>query len=222
MPTTIAVTGRAEERIAPELGAVSLSVGTQGAGRDDVYARTSAAHERVLAEVRELEASGALDTWSAGQLRVWSYRPWNSEGRQLPLVHQANADIEVIFSDLARLGEWLGDAATASELTIGGVEWRLTDATRRRVQEAAQRGAVADAVAKARVYASALGLGEPTPVELADHGLLSVQPLAAAAPKALMMRAAADLGGGAPATEFAPAQLVIEASVDARFTADPA
>jgi uncharacterized protein YggE len=221
MPTTIAVTGRSEERIAPELGAVTLTVVAQGAGRDDVYARTSAAHERLLSELRELEASGALDTWSAGQLRIWSYRPWNSEGRQLPLVHQANADVEVIFTDLSRLGEWVGEAATASELTIGGVDWRLTDATRRRVQEAAQRGAVADAVTKARVYAAALGLGEPAPVELADHGMLSVQPLAAA-PKALMMRTAADVGGGMPTTEFAPAQLVIEASVDARFTADPA
>jgi len=36
------------------------------------------------------------------------------------------------------------------------------------------------------------------------------------------MRTAADMGGGAPATEFAPAELVIEASVDARFTAEPA
>lgn len=223
MPTTIAVTGRAEEKIAPELGAVTLSVGAQGAQRDEVYARTSAAHERLLAEVRGLEASGALETWSAGQLRVWSYRPWNNEGKQLPLVHQANADVEVTFTDLTRLGEWVGDAATANELTIGGVEWRLTDATRRRVQEAAQRGAVADALTKAQVYASALGLGEPAPVELSDHGMLSVQPLAAAAaPKALMLRTAADVGGGMPTTEFAPAQLVIEASVDARFTADPA
>jgi uncharacterized protein len=221
MPTMIVVTGRAEERIAPELGAVSLSVGAQGAGRDDVYTRTSAAHERLLAGVRDLEASGALDTWSAGQLRVWSYRPWNSEGKQLPVVHQASADVEVVFTDLARLGEWMGDAASAAEFTIGGVDWRLTDATRRRVQEAAQRGAVADAVAKAQVYASALGLGVPTAVEVADHGMLNPQPLPPV-PKAMLMRAAADVGGGPPSTEFAPAQLVIEASVDARFTAEPA
>lgn len=219
MSTTIAVTGRAEEKIAPELGAVTLSVGAQGAQRDEVFSRTSAAHERLLGEVRGLEASGALDTWSAGQLRVWSYRPWNNEGRQLPLVHQANADVEVVFSDLTRLGEWVGEAATANELTIGGVEWRLTDATRRRVQEAAQRGAVADALTKAEVYASALGLGAPTPVELADHGMLSTQPQPIA-PKVMAMRTAADFGGGAPTTEFAPAELVIEASVDARFTAE--
>ncbi len=102
MPTTIAVTGHAEERIAPELGAVTLSVGGSGAARDDVYGRTSAAHERLLAAVRELEASGALEKWSADQLRVWSYRPWNNEGRQLPVVHQASADVEVVFRDLGR------------------------------------------------------------------------------------------------------------------------
>jgi len=220
MPTTIAVTGRAEERIAPELGAVSLSVGAHGAGRDDVYARTSAAHERLLAGVRELEASGALDTWSAGQLRVWSYRPWNSEGKQLPVVHQASAEVEVIFTDFARLGEWVGDAASATELTIGGVDWRLTDATRRRVQEAAQRSAVADALAKAQVYASALGLGAPPAGEGAEHGVRNPHPLPPAQ-KAMLMRATADFGGP-PSAEFAPAQLVIEASVDARFTAEPA
>jgi uncharacterized protein len=220
MPTTIAVTGHAEERVAPELGAVTLSVGSSGAARDDVYARTSTAHERLLAEVRALEASGALDSWSAGQLRLWSYRPWNSEGRQLPVVHQSSAEVEVVFTDLSRLGEWLGDAATAADLTVGGIDWRLSDATRRRLQESAQRAAVSDALAKAQVYASALGLGTPTPVELADHGMLTAQPIPSAQ-KAIMMLAAGDTRGGAPATEFAPAELVIEASVDARFTAEP-
>lgn len=220
MPTTIAVTGRAEERIAPELGAVTLSVGGSGAAREHVYSRTSAAHERLLADVRALEASGALETWSAGQLRVWSYRPWNNEGRQLPVVHQASADVEVVFSDLSRVGEWVGETAASDEISIGGIDWRLTDATRRRVQETAQRAAVADAVTKAQVYASALGLGAPTPVELADQGLLAVHP-GPPMPKAMMMRAVADVGGAAP-TEFAPQELVIEAAVDARFTADPA
>ena len=131
MPTTIAVTGHAEERIAPELGAVTLSVGGSGAARDDVYGRTSAAHERLLAAVRELDASGVLEKWSADQLRVWSYRPWNNEGRQLPVVHQASADVEVVFRDLGRLGEWVGDTAGSDELTIGGIDWRLTDATRK-------------------------------------------------------------------------------------------
>ncbi|WP_343871544.1 SIMPL domain-containing protein, partial [Agromyces bracchium] len=99
MPTTIAVTGRAEERVDPELGAVSLTVAANGADRDRVLASVGETHERVLAAIRDLESAGALESWSAGQLRVWSHRPWNDQGRQLPLVHQASADVEVVFRD---------------------------------------------------------------------------------------------------------------------------
>lgn len=220
MPTIIAVTGRAEERVEPELGAVSLAVGTSGGERDAIMRSVAETHERLLEEVRELDASGALESWSAGQLRVWSHRPWNAEGRQLPLVHQANADVEVVFRDLAALGGWLGSVSGTPNVSVGGVEWRLTDGTRDRVQEAAQRGAVADAVRKAAVYAEALGLGTPAAVELADHGMLSEQPVPRAH-KATMVRAmAADVGGAAPVPEFAPAKLVLEASVDARFSAE--
>jgi uncharacterized protein YggE len=215
MTTTISVSGSAEHRVAPELAAVTLSVGVSGADREDVAERTGAAHTRLLAEVRELEASGVLATWSADQLRAWSYRPWNTEGRQLPLVHQASADVEVVFRDLVRVGEWLGDAATSDALTVGGIDWRLTEATHASAQEAAQRAAVADAVAKALVYASALGLGTPVVVELADRGMLSDAPT----PMRAMMVGSVD-GLAAGPTEFSPRDLVIAASVEARFTAE--
>jgi uncharacterized protein YggE len=221
--TVIAVRGTAEERIDPELGAVSLSIGVSEPERDVALARTTEAHDRLIAAVRELESSGALDTWSAGQLRVWSHRPWNNEGKQLPLVHQTSAEVEVVFTDLERLGEWVSRVTTGDTVSMGGIEWRLTESTRRRVQESAQRGAVADAVAKARVYAAALGLGTPTPVELADTGLLTAQPIAPGGGERLFaMRASADMGAGAGSvTQFAPAKLVIEASVEARFAAEP-
>ena len=223
MATVIAVRGNAEERIEPELGAVSLSVGASGPDRDTTLARTSEAHERLIAEVRELEASGALDTWSAAQLRVWSHRPWNAEGKQLPVVHQASADVEVVFSDVARLGEWVSAVSLGESVTVGGIDWRLTDATRKRTEEEAQRGAVADAVAKAAVYASALGLGAPSPVELADTGLLTTQQVPAGGGEMMFaMRASADTSGGGGPSQFTPAKLVIAASVDARFAAEPA
>lgn len=218
MATVIAVSGRAEERVEPELGAVSLTVGSSGGDRESLLRDVSSAHEQLLAEVRELEASGVLESWSAGQLRVWSHRPWNAEGRQLPLVHQANADVEVVFSDLSALGGWLGRVSGAPHVALGGIDWRLTDATRDRVLETAQRAAVADAVRKAGVYAAALGLGDPTPVELADSGMLTTPQPIPRAHKAVMMRAMAD--AGPPEPEIAPAKLVVEASVDARFSAE--
>ncbi|GAA1818162.1 SIMPL domain-containing protein [Agromyces neolithicus] len=223
MATVIAVRGTAEERIDPELGAVSLSIGVSEPERDVALARTSEAHDHLVAAIRDLETSGALDTWSAGQLRVWSHRPWNNEGKQLPLVHQTSADVEVVFSDLEKLGEWVSRVTIGNAVTMGGIDWRLTEATRRRVQELAQRAAVADAVAKARVYAAALGLAAPTPVELADTGLLTAQPVPpSGGGRMFAMRATADMAGDAgAATEFAPAKLVIEASVEARFAAEP-
>jgi uncharacterized protein YggE len=215
--TQIAVTGRAEVRIAPELGAVALAVSGSGPHRDGVVQQIGGAHHDLLAEIRALEADSALDSWSAGQLRVWAHRPWNAEGKRLPLAHEARADVELVFTDLSRLGDWVSTAASREFVAIAGVDWRLTDATNRRVGQEAQRGAVADAVEKARVYADALGLGAPTALEIADHGLLSTQP-GGPAPQGVMMRAAA-YGGAQQTTEFVPADLVIEASVDARFSA---
>ncbi|MGI9823939.1 SIMPL domain-containing protein [Agromyces sp. Marseille-Q5079] len=217
MPTTISVSGRAELRVAPELAAVTLSIGDSGADREGVAERTAAAHTRLLDAIRELEASGVLEAWSADQVRVWSFRPWNDQGAQLPLVHQSSAEVEVVFRDLVRVGEWLGEAAPTEALTIGGIDWRLTDQTLATTQEAAQRAAVTDAVAKAAVYASALGLGTPVVVELADHGMLSAVP--AAMPGVMAMRG--DKASGGP-TEFSPQDLVITAAVDARFSADAA
>lgn len=215
MPTTISVSGHAEHVVAPELAAVTVSVGGSGPDREGVAGLTAAAHARLLEAVRELEASGVLVAWSADQLRVWSFRPWNDQGAQLPLVHQASADVEVVFRDLVRVGEWLGDLAADDDVTIGGIDWRLTDETLASARERAQRAAVADAVTKAGVYASALGLSTPVVVELADHGMLAASPMAAQ--QVLAMRA--DKAAGGP-TEFSPQDLAISASVDARFTAD--
>jgi uncharacterized protein YggE len=216
--TQISVTGRAEVRIAPELAAVALTVGGSGPERDGVVQQTGGAHHDLVASIRSLDADGVLETWSAGQLRVWSQRPWNAEGRRLPLVHEARADVELVFRDFGVLSEWVSAVAAREFVAVAGIDWRVTDATDRHVREDAQRRAVADAVAKAGVYAEALGLPAPTPVELADHGLLPGQPGGPGQP--VMMRAAAFAGaGGATATEFSPADLVIEAAVDARFTA---
>jgi uncharacterized protein YggE len=222
MGTIIAVSATAEERAEPELGAVRLTVGASGPDRRPVVERANVAHERLLAEVRRLEASGVLDSWSAGQLRVWSHRPFNSEGRQLPPVHESRGELEVVFRDLAALSTWVTESVTGDEVALGGVEWRLTEATRAQVREAAQRKAVAEAVAKARVYADALGLGAAVPVELADSGLLDARP--APMPRGVMAKAMAfDLADATGAgAELVPAELVVQASVDARFSAEPA
>lgn len=84
--------------------------------------------------------------------------------------------------------------------------------------ETAQREAVASAVRKAEVYASALGLGAVTPTEVSDPGLLSAeQPqFARSAMMADSVRMSAP-GGGA---QFQPEDLTVEARVNVRFSAN--
>ncbi|BDZ56027.1 SIMPL domain-containing protein [Agromyces marinus] len=217
MSTTISVTGRADEHVEPELGVLRLTVAASGQDREHVLAQVGSAHEQVLSDLRGLDAAGSLESWSAGSLRVWSHRPWNAEGRRLPLVHEAAAEVEASFRDLDALGAWAGPAAWAESVTLEGIEWRLTEATRSRVHESAQRRAVADAVRKAGVYAEALGLAAPVPVEIADHGMPGERPVQRNHRQA-PVRAMAMADAAAPAAEFAPAKLVVEAAVDARFS----
>ncbi|QEO15645.1 DUF541 domain-containing protein [Agromyces intestinalis] len=219
MTTIIAVTGRADERVAPELAAVAVTVAVSGPDAERSLRDVADAHTRLLGGIRELEAAGSLERWSAGQVQTWSHRPWNADGRQLPPVFDARTRVEVVFRDLAVLAAWAGGLGADDLVRIEGIDWRLTDATGRRVREQAQRRAVADAVAKARVYAESLGLGTPVPVELADSGLLAPRDVPRPAP--LFARAVA-MDAGSPAPELAPGDLVIEASVDARFSAEPA
>ncbi|WP_165314372.1 SIMPL domain-containing protein [Agromyces protaetiae] len=222
MSIQIAVNGRAEVKIAPELGAVSVTVSASGPDRQRPLRDVSESHERLLASVRALDAEGVLDRWSATQLRTWAHRPWNSDGKQLALVYNASAAVEIVFSDLGRLSEWVGSAGEEARLSVGGVSWQLTDATNRRVREEAQREAVADAVAKAVVYADAVGAGRPVAVEIADTGMLSAHPVEPPQPVYAMARASfAKADAAPPAPELAPADLVIAATVDARFSAEP-
>src|SRR5690606_35673842 len=101
---------------------------------------------------------------------------------------------------------------------IGHIEWKLTDDTARAVEETVRHDAVADALVKARGYATALGLATIEPVELADVGLLGHE----SAPKftaARMSMAMADMSAGAPELQFEPEDLEVRAEVEARFLA---
>lgn len=215
----ISVTGRAETRIAPERAVVSLAVAVQGPEREAVARRASEAHGSLAAELAELAAEpGLLERWSSDDLHATAQRPWNHEGKQLPLVYSANSSFTVVFEDLGRLGEWLGALADRAGVQIRGVDWRLTDATRRSAEAEAQRLAVDDAVRRARVYAEALGLSSPVVLELADRGLLDDghRPQAVAYARGL----AAPAGGGGGEFALEPEPIVVSVEAHARFQAD--
>jgi hypothetical protein len=184
-----------------------------------VYDRVARDLEAVKASVTPLKAGddGPVTWWSAEQLRTWSNRPWNKDGIQLPLVHHASVGIEVKFRDFSSLSRWVGQHIANTEgFAISHVEWALTSKRRTELQRQAHTRAVEDAVARAQLYADALGLGRIRPVAIADAGMLSANLHPDGGAGAAYMRAAAAVGGGSD-VELIPEDIEVSATVDARF-----
>jgi uncharacterized protein YggE len=211
---TITVRGESETRVRAEEAAVRVTVSTDGPARGPVVER---AQERAASVQDGLVAhlrSGEVSEWSSARVSVWSDRPWNSDGAQLPLVHHASVELSATFTDAGALSWWLGDVAESDDVQVTAVDWRLARDTRVGVERKVAAAAVQVAVERAASYAEALGLASVTAVEIADAGLLESRPEAAAA---RMMFAKADTG---PSFSLQPPELVVSATVEGRFVAE--
>ena len=212
---TITVRGSAQRTAPPERATVHLAVESEGQDRESVLAAVSSGAETIRAQLSQLhEEGGVLAEWAGDQLRTWSERLWDKGGKR-PAVHHARAEFRAVFTDFARLGRWVGDAAQRDGVVISHLDWALGDERRNELTEQVRAAAVADAVAKAASYARNLGLGAPHPEAIADLGMLD---RAEPGPMVLASRAMSreSAAGG---MEFAPEQLTVSVSVDARFVA---
>jgi uncharacterized protein len=219
---TITVRGEHETRLSPEQGVVHITLRAEGPERGPVVERVSALALPIREDLTARQQAGTIDEWSSQRVTVWSDRPWNADGARLSLVHYASVDVTATFSDFAALSWWVSEIADREGVQIGGVDWRLTPATRAAREQEVAAHAVQVAIARATAYAQAIGRTTVTPVEIADLGLLGRGESAPspAAPK--MMRSAfsaMDAAGSAPAMQFQPEDITLTAAVEARFTA---
>ena len=60
--------------------------------------------------------------WSSQRVAVWANRPWNSEGKQLALVHYASVEFTATFTDFASLSWWVTDVAERDGVQVDGVD----------------------------------------------------------------------------------------------------
>ncbi|MFF2051346.1 SIMPL domain-containing protein [Leifsonia sp. NPDC058194] len=158
--TIITVQGEHRERRAAERGVARVLVTYDGESRHETLALTTERHAELAAGLREIHgaSAGPLLSWSSDQLRVWGDRPWSQTGEQLPIVHHAQVGVEAEFSDTAALSDWVGSVSLRDGVTVEGVTWSLSEETLAALTEEVSRRAVEHAVAKARRYASSLGL----------------------------------------------------------------
>lgn len=219
--TIITVEGQFDHHHPAERGTVRLTAGFQGGDRTAVVHRTVQLQAALANEIQQLHdpANGPVTWWSANRLRVWSGRPWNNEGKQLPLVHNAAVSMEVKFRDLGRLAEWAEQLASRDGVTIDGIDWALTEVTKARLTADARHRAVLDATEKARGYARSLGLTSVHPLALADPGMLGDQSRPSTAGDSVQMARASKQAVTSEGLDLKPDDITISARVHARFSA---
>jgi len=221
---TITVRGEHETRVAPEEAIARLSVRTEGSDRGEVVERIAALTAPLRDDLAARKLAGGVADWTSERVSLWANRPWNSEGTQLALVHYASVELTATFTDFAALSWWISEVSEYEGVQIDGIVWRLTPESARLTEAAVAAQAVRVAVERATAYAAAINLGDVTPVEIADLGLLARGEAPASAPAPQMLRMAksslsADAAGTGPALEFQPDDIVVSAAVEARFTA---
>lgn len=220
MPTEITVRGSSAAFRPPERGTVHAAISYEGPAMPPVYDKVARDLESVKASLEPLHdgARGPVTWWSAQQLRTWSNRPWNKDGKLLPLVHHASVGVEVKFMDFTALSRWVAEHISGTEgFRVSRVDWALTVENRDALRKQVRTEAVRDAVTRAQQYADALGLGQIRPVAIADAGMLGngLHPEEGGHGPAFLRAAAAP--GGSPDVELVPQDIEVSAAVDARF-----
>ena len=217
--TIITVEGHFDYHHPAERGTARLSIGFQGPERAQAVSRTTEVHSALARQAEQHVATDAATWWSADRLQVWSERPWNQKGAQLPLVHHASLALQVKFADLSAMASWVEQIAALEGVTVSGIEWALTEVTKVRITTEAQQRAVQDAVNRATAYANSLGLSTLRPVALADPGMLGDESRPVAPGEAMMMSRRAASPTSDEVLDLKPEDITVASRVHARFAA---
>lgn len=215
--TVITVQGGHDAFYPAERATVTVAIAFEGPQRADVVARTTAGTQALVAGIRDRHhpENGPVTWLATDRIQVWSHRPFNDKGEQVPLVHHAQTSTRAKFRDFDELAGWVERAAAYPGVRVDGIEWALTEQTRLGALTTVRTRAVEDARLKAQTYADALGLGDLRCIAVADPGLLGDTTSNPGYQPAAFSRQAKDAGGLA----FTPEDIAVSAAVDARFVA---
>ena len=153
----ITVIGRQRVETAPERAVLHLRVAFEGTSKPAVFESTARATTALVDAIRALGAGEA--TWhSVDAITSHSWNPHSTTGEVLPTRWQAATSVEVRFADFEALGRFASREGRRPGVSLGWVEWDLTEATKRSAEESALAGAVANARGRAQRVAAAAGV----------------------------------------------------------------
>lgn len=209
----ISVRGDAEGRYAAEVATVDARAALEGPDRETVRRDALDVVAALRQRLAPLEESGAVARWSSDQVRVFAERP-RKRGEPQPVVHHARLSVRAEFVDFDALADWVSDVATLDGAEVQRIGWDVDQERRRAYEAEVRRLAVADAVAKAEAYARAIGRESVEPTQLADVGMLGD-----GGDDRPMTMAAAAGAEDRPKLRLKPRDVIVRATVEARFVA---
>ncbi|QOR70191.1 SIMPL domain-containing protein [Ruania alkalisoli] len=210
--TTFSVYGTATRSLPPERAQLRLHVTFEGRDRGSVLSRTIQVHRQVTEQARRHQESGAATWWGADRVQASAFKEYRKDSDTTITKFRSVASVTVRFQDFDALSAWVTEIGAVEGVSVAGISWELTQATRRAAEKATRQDAVRDAVVRASDFAAALGLAEPRLEAVYEPGL---RPHASggAAPQAFASRA------GAPASQ-APDLKAGDVDVTAEVSAD--
>jgi len=221
MEITVSGTGRSSLR--PERATMHLTAGFESGDKAEAMSEATRVVNELSADLRRLkELDPSPTTWSAVlPIGTRSWRPWSDQGAILPMRHAASARLMVKFRDFPTLAGFADHWGGRPGVTLGHIEWTLTEARQKETERSVLAQAVEVARERAQVLATAAGAGEVRCLEVSDPGMLGHrtegEPMMLAASRSAYAK---DAGGGGEGIEIAPEDVDVEATVHARFTAD--
>lgn len=212
----VAITVRGTHSVAlpPQQATVYATVRADGPAAEPVLHLVAATLAAVNAslQARHDPAAGPVIRYAVEQIHKDAHRPYNQDGRQLPLVHTASASVTATFTDFADLAAWIEHVAGLDGIGINHIQWALTDERRLTVERESRQEAVRDARRRAQDYADALGLGPVAVRTVSDPGLSGPGQA-----KVVMARAMAAPAGGPTEITLRPEDVQVESQVEATF-----
>ena len=205
-PRRLVVTGTGEASARPDVAVISAGVVVQADAASAALAENTRAMNAVLEELRAAGlAQEDVQTSQFSVTPLYETRQPDPQRTEPPGIigYQVSNQVTARVRDIDRLGATLDALVGAGANSIDGPYFEIADP--KQLQGEARDAAVADALAKARRYATAAG------VELGE--IIAIEEAGAFAPPRPMMRAEAM----AASVPIAPGQSELSASVTITF-----
>ena len=211
-PRLVSVNGEGEVSVKPDRARLNLAADALNSDLKTAESQVNAIVRAYLAEAKSL---GAKDEQiSTAGISINPEYVWDDKLRQQKLVgYRARRDIEVVISDLDKLGDYVLRATKAGVNHVSPPQ--LESSQSEALERQALAKAALDAQAKAKLLADTLG------VKLGSvHSVRANEAIAPPAPmmvKTMAMRAEAADGSGNEQMGFSGGEIKYSASVSAEF-----